>query len=1084
MTQKRQRASKVCDFCKKRKVKCDLGNPCSACVRYKKFPCVYSAEDHSNGKKIKREKPSPVDNSQFGQIDTFNGLATTHTSSSMFTPNQNSSSSSSTSLQISDVIQNTSCSAILENPSSDIQRNGNEPSVLLPSTSMNTQPSTVQSELAFLKEKLQTLEYSLQQKHEQEQKSNIVASRAVVTPNSNHSPGSFASKAEFSPPGSLTNTSIDPSALLGFNPVESESETINFYAGYNGTTDREPIQKRNYGPLSWICLTKIDNGLVNLWPSVNIVKEKLKAEMLRVGDKAPQMEKYFKEKARDDEGENNLKPYRDTVQKDSITPTSTTASTSPILNGDSSTTITAAVGGGGGGGGGDQENGKSMTNGEPKATATLHKKALCLGLAFYEGGLDHELELVEKIRLVLPNQKIIWSLYKRFFTELYPAFPIVDEVILKEDLQKLIGYEDYTETRVDVKVEKKLDFAYLGILLIILRLSYISLFSYDLAVNEVNFETEDPSPRAQETKYLLNNVINIDVINVAQECLDQFNLMRNCNLTLMQLALLTRLYHQFAPEDGDGIDGGDSQIFNGMLVQMAYSLGLHREPDLYPEAFKDEKINNLCRKIWYMVVIQDLNGAMSNGTMLCVSPNSFDTKIPFYRPGNENVIDIEMEKTACGCYPNFEISYAPLTELLNMILQVKGEIKMVDLAKRLGMLENHFKEKIFEIPSPDNPAMAKLCDLMPRTLKMKIYFTGSFLMVSIYAHLYNYYENKRNINLSFYYLKKIFVTIIYDVMPYFSECVNEDASIFKANADFIAVPGYESVAHKSLIVLGAVYLRIKHRIRSLKVRYDHNQRVNNPVNAEDESYKMYFEKLLKCAELIEECRNVFRTKLGRLSQRYYYAWRICKAQDFISSLLTDDFFERYSPRCTIEGYTSEMIAELEHILESSLERVRENKRLRRQQKKQMKFNKKRNDYFNQETQHQQLQYPQQQQQQQQQKLQIPLSFNTVRMGSTGSTSGSEADSTEYKTNNEIDSMWIQMINMKNQDANNVLNYATPSFNNDNGTGMPSLSQQNSNLGNGNFMPDSSASVFTPNFQFDMGSLFENFPLEEIFKDVR
>lgn len=150
----------------------------------------------------------------------------------------------------------------------------------------------------------------------------------------------------------------------------------------------------------------------------------------------------------------------------------------------------------------------------------------------------------------------------------------------------------------------------------------------------------------------------------------------------------------------------------------------------------------------------------------------------------------------------------------------------------------------------------------------------------------------------------------------------------------------------------------------------------------------------------------------------------------------------------------------------------------------MKFNKKRDDYFNQETQHQQLQYPQQQQQQQQQKLQIPLSFNTVRMGSTGSTSGSEADSTEYKTNNEIDSMWIQMINMKNQDANNVLNYATPSFNNDNGTGMPSLSQQNSNLGNGNFMPDSSASVFTPNFQFDMGSLFENFPLEEIFKDVR
>ena len=26
-------------------------------------------------------------------------------------------------------------------------------------------------------------------------------------------------------------------------------------------------------------------------------------------------------------------------------------------------------------------------------------------------------------------------------------------------------------------------------------------------------------------------------------------------MTLMQLALLTRIYHQVAPEDGDGIDG-------------------------------------------------------------------------------------------------------------------------------------------------------------------------------------------------------------------------------------------------------------------------------------------------------------------------------------------------------------------------------------------------------------------------------------------------------------------------------------------------------------------------------------------------
>ena len=48
---------------------------------------------------------------------------------------------------------------------------------------------------------------------------------------------------------------------------------------------------------------------------------------------------------------------------------------------------------------------------------------------------------------------------------------------------------------------------------------------------------------------------------------------------------------------------------------------------------------------------------------------------------NENVIDVEVEKIACSCFPNLESTYNPLCELLNMILRVKGEVKMIDLSK-------------------------------------------------------------------------------------------------------------------------------------------------------------------------------------------------------------------------------------------------------------------------------------------------------------------------------------------------------------------------------------------------------------------
>lgn len=48
---------------------------------------------------------------------------------------------------------------------------------------------------------------------------------------------------------------------------------------------------------------------------------------------------------------------------------------------------------------------------------------------------------------------------------------------------------------------------------------------------------------------------------MAQLCLDQFDLMRKSNLVVLQCAFFMRLYQIFAPEDGDGADGG---VFSGV----------------------------------------------------------------------------------------------------------------------------------------------------------------------------------------------------------------------------------------------------------------------------------------------------------------------------------------------------------------------------------------------------------------------------------------------------------------------------------------------------------------------------------------
>lgn len=103
---------------------------------------------------------------------------------------------------------------------------------------------------------------------------------------------------------------------------------------------------------------------------------------------------------------------------------------------------------------------------------------MLLGLTFYDGGIDEELKLIEKIELVLPNKRITWKLIERFFTHLYPFFAIIDELYFKSLINRLLGPESSDDEKISkLKVEKRLDFVYLGLLLIVLRLSYLSLFS-------------------------------------------------------------------------------------------------------------------------------------------------------------------------------------------------------------------------------------------------------------------------------------------------------------------------------------------------------------------------------------------------------------------------------------------------------------------------------------------------------------------------------------------------------------------------------------------------------------------------------
>ncbi|KAK6202356.1 uncharacterized protein RJT21DRAFT_134414 [Scheffersomyces amazonensis] len=908
---KRNRATKVCDFCKRRKVKCDLGNPCSTCVKYgNKFCRYYEQGQYPN--------------------DDINLNSNTLTTATTLLYNDHNSNGISQSAE-----------------------------------------SLVQDQLFQLKEKLRSLEESVQARKRVNygisQKGSYVppplqqqSNSIQPSPPSNHYNNNNNNNNNNSDSNSNSYTPEKPDFtsfknLIGVNPVASPNDTINFYEGYTSVLGRDDIRRKNFGPLSWITLIKTDTIGSKLWNYLHVLKsgKALKLNffnnaMLNSNNKPNVMDRHFTQKVSIEEGLQDVKPY--SGEDDEVTGMN--------LGGICGSAVNSAI---------NTDDPKSSNNnniinnnsninnininsddGRRKSTSVklegkrseedvkifrdgLAAKAKSLGISFFEGGFSEEMALAEKIQLVLPKQKAIWLLYRRYFTHLYTAIPLIDEVVFKEKVQKLIGYENThnDETRVQVKVNKKLDFATLGMLLLVIRLSYLTLFTNVASINEAKLQTNDPSPRAQEIKYLLNNPVNLDCIDIAQTCLNQFNLTRPINMEIMQLALYTRIYHCYAPEDGDGSDGGDALVFNAMLVQMAISLGLNRDPDNFPDQCNDEKMNNLGRKMWYMILVFDVNNAMAVGTPLSIDINSFDTKLPYYVPGNENVIDVELEKQTVANISKFGNVFDALADMMKMITNVRGKVKLTELTEKLDFMENKFvleSENLTEIFF-NNESLSR-SEISSQTVKMKVHFTSNFFMVSIFFHIFNYYERKGNSDLAFFYLKKIFVITIHDLMPFYFEFLDRSEVIFKNSTDLTITPSFESVTHKSCIVLMSIAVRLRLAIHELESHYEHSSKL-----AKDIKYKIHFDCLKRVCSLIEKCTNVFRESIARLSHRYYYAWRITKAHNFLSTLLaSNDFINQFKPPAAQSGivFNTAMLEEMASILESALFKVKEHKKTRKE----------------------------------------------------------------------------------------------------------------------------------------------------------
>lgn len=213
---------------------------------------------------------------------------------------------------------------------------------------------------------------------------------------------------------------------------------------------------------------------------------------------------------------------------------------------------------------------------------------------------------------MLPSNKTIWDLIDIFFAKFYPVFPILDQKDFIQAISKLIGQRNNLNNKISsIKVEKRIDFSFLGLLLIILRLSYLVIISTGSPKQDKHIKEDNGL-----IHILANDPITIDAYFLSKKCLELFDLLNTSSTTVFQLALLHRIYLMYAPEEGDdGERESEATGFNGIITNAAIGLGFNRERTFSFAQTNSVREKNLHRKLWDTVSLLNVHNSVYSGVV-------------------------------------------------------------------------------------------------------------------------------------------------------------------------------------------------------------------------------------------------------------------------------------------------------------------------------------------------------------------------------------------------------------------------------------------------------------------------------------
>ncbi|CUM66802.1 uncharacterized protein PRCAT00004484001 [Priceomyces carsonii] len=498
---------------------------------------------------------------------------------------------------------------------------------------------------------------------------------------------------------------------------------------------------------------------------------------------------------------------------------------------------------------------------------------------------NEEMRLYDRLKIQLPNEDVLWKYVLYFFANLYQFFPLIDENEFKSEISRIVIYSNGT---VDTLViDKRQNLAILATLLIILRLTFFSVLKNEF-------------PDGESTNN--NDVIPVDNLQVAEQCLKEFDITRKQNLCVLQALIFLRIYRVYGPEEGDGILGSDIQAFHGTLVQLAYSLGLNRDPIAYVDLKSNEKVQHLRRKIWHYLVVEDVLGSAQFGTTLSTHFLSYDTKVPFFNGQNSNVVNQEVEREAVANMAAFNSFYAPVVKIVEIMSNVKTSIQITELVEHITELEI-VCSKLSGVSS-----IAQTSDAIESILiiRMRIYLHSKIFLQFIYYCLFLYFDNKGDYQLSFFYFRKLMLIMFKDLMAFMNDVwmpyCNTNGLLM-----LILTPSMETYFYMIIILSLIMMVRLKSTLYTLKKSEGFTERYNNDAGLKE--FVLCLEEITKIISRYSK----FQKEVFELSIYYYHAWKIRKLDLlFMKSVGSEEIYSTNMKltNLAVLNFSTEMLQEL------------------------------------------------------------------------------------------------------------------------------------------------------------------------------